>query len=60
MTNKVEQSSVRGQFIVTFYDGLNDLAFYDHSLDYVIHMLAKQVPYREVKSIEWVEANWED
>ena len=53
--NRVEKSSVRGYFVVTFYDGLNDVAFHDVSLDYVIQMLARQVPYREVKSIEWVE-----
>ena len=53
--NRVEKSSVRGYFLVTFYDGLNDVAFHDVTVDYVIQIIIKQVPYREVKSIDWVE-----
>lgn len=45
----------KGYFLVAFTDGLNDLAFYDRSLDTVIQSLAKQCPYREVKEISWVE-----
>ena len=53
--NKVERTTVKGYFVVAFMDGLNDIAFYDRSLDQVLQSLAKQTPYREVKSIEWVE-----
>ena len=53
--NKVERTENKGYFLVSFTDGYNDIAFYDKSLDYVVTMLARQTPKREVKSIAWVE-----
>ena len=55
MINKVEQTENKGHFEVSFTDGLNDIAFYEKTLDYVVQMLSRQIPYREVKSIAWVE-----
>lgn len=42
-----------GYFVVSFIDGLNDLAFHC-SLAQVMQNVVNQVPYREPKSISWV------
>ena len=54
VTNTVRKGN-NGFFLVAFTDGLNDVAFYDKTLDAVIQSLTKQVPYREIKEISWVE-----
>ena len=61
VTNTVRKGN-KGYFLVAFTDGCNLVdplyvprAFYDKSLDYVVTMLAKQCPKREVKEISWVE-----
>lgn len=42
-------------FEVSFLDGLNDIAFYEKTLDYVIRMLSRMD--RPVKEIRLVENN---
>lgn len=42
-------------FEVSFLDGLNDIAFYEKTLDYVVRMLSRMD--RPVKEIRLVENN---
>lgn len=54
MANAIVEAKGKGHFEVSFMDGLNDVAFYT-TLAQVMNLVSRQVPYREPKSITWVE-----
>ena len=45
----------KGHFEVEFTDGKCGVAFYDVTLAQVMKNILNQIPYREPKSISWVE-----
>lgn len=56
MNNITTPENVKnGHFEVEFMDGYAGLACYDHTLDDLIDILARQTPHRVVKSITWIE-----
>ena len=45
----------KGHWEVDFVDGFCVIGFYDKTLGEVMKNIANQIPYREPKSITWVE-----
>jgi hypothetical protein len=55
MIKTTVEKKENGHFEVSFFDGLSDVAFYDASLAQLMKSIINQVPYREPKSISWVD-----
>ena len=49
------EANGKGHFEVEYTDGLSGNAFYTTNLGQVMNFVSKQTPYREPKSISWVE-----
>lgn len=49
------EANGKGHWEVEYTDGHAGTGFYDKSLGQVMSMIVNQIPYREPKSISWIE-----